>query len=344
MPERIGFAPCSVRSRSGTRRELPDTDFQGTWEMQSKKQRASWREARRLKSEEELADIGSEYSVMYSHTMTSTRTIRRGSVRRFQLSCSSWKGRSDAKDEDGHPTSGSTGLPTNPAPGEPYRSVALRAPERQVARSASPDLSDRALIRAAEQNRSSRSADIKIMRNQKKTIPFREGNPENCIVCNNTLHKKSEYYCSEKCEAIYRDTHDGEIPPFLSKWKIRKYKTIKDPLIEVRKRARRITQDLLREGKIDKTPCVVCGNEDVIAHHEDYSRPDDVIWICETHHKAYHDGEIGLFKNKLWWNPKRLIPRRMRKQNIPKKYQEQIEQFKKKKRQKAEQANPADAG
>jgi hypothetical protein len=34
-------------------------------------------------------------------------------------------------------------------------SVALRAPERRVARSASPDLSDRALIRAAEQNRSS---------------------------------------------------------------------------------------------------------------------------------------------------------------------------------------------
>ncbi len=36
------------------------------------------------------------------------------------------------------------------------RSVALRAPERRVARSASPDLSDRALIRAAEPNRSSR--------------------------------------------------------------------------------------------------------------------------------------------------------------------------------------------
>jgi len=41
--------------------------------------------------------------------------------------------------------------------GEFNCSVALRAPERRVARSASPDLSDRALIRAAEQNRSSRS-------------------------------------------------------------------------------------------------------------------------------------------------------------------------------------------
>jgi hypothetical protein len=45
-----------------------------------------------------------------------------------------------------------------PPAGDAVRSVTLRALERRVARSASPDLSDRALIRAAEQNRSSRWA------------------------------------------------------------------------------------------------------------------------------------------------------------------------------------------
>ncbi|MDO9265297.1 MAG: hypothetical protein Q7U02_15105 [Desulfosalsimonadaceae bacterium] len=164
----------------------------------------------------------------------------------------------------------------------------------------------------------------------------REGYPEKCIVCGNALHRKSEHYCGEKCEAIFRDTHEGEIPPFLSKWKIRKKKAINDPLIEIRKKARRKTRDLLREGKITRKPCVVCGNEEVIAHHEDYSRPDDIIWICEIHHKAYHDGKIGLFNNKLRWNPKRLLPRKMREQDIPKKYGEQINQFQKKKRLKAE--------
>jgi len=56
-------------------------------------------------------------------------------------------------------TSQQGGVPDAPEtrPGDLRRSVALRAPERRVARSASPDLSDRALIRAAEQNRSSRS-------------------------------------------------------------------------------------------------------------------------------------------------------------------------------------------
>lgn len=171
------------------------------------------------------------------------------------------------------------------------------------------------------------------MGKNKLIIPVREGYPDKCISCENTLHKKSEYYCSKKCEQNYGEIHSGEIPPFLSKWKVRKYKSKKDPLIEVRKRARRITQNLLRDGKLKKAPCVVCESEEVLAHHEDYSRPNDVIWICENHHKAYHDGEIGLLRNKLWWNPKRLLPIKMRDQNIPKKYQEQITLFKKKKLQ-----------
>jgi hypothetical protein len=168
-------------------------------------------------------------------------------------------------------------------------------------------------------------------------IPIREGYPEKCIACDNPLHKKSEYYCGKKCEQIYRQNHKGDIPEFLSKWKVRKNISNKDPLVKFRARARRITKSLIREGKINKEPCVVCGCEDVLAHHEDYSKPNDVIWICASHHKSYHDGKLGLFRNKLWWNPKRLIPRRMRKQAIPNKYQEQITQFKKKKRQNAEQ-------
>ncbi len=122
----------------------------------------------------------------------------------------------------------------------------------------------------------------------------------------------------------------SDVPAFLSKWKLRKYKEFKDPLSVLRKKTRRKTNDLLKKGIIQKQPCVVCGKHDMIAHHEDYSRPNDVICICEEHHKKYHDGKIGLFNNKLWWNPKRLLPRRLRNGNMPKKYQQLKSQFKKK--------------
>lgn len=45
----------------------------------------------------------------------------------------------------------------------------------------------------------------------------------------------------------------------------------------------------LRKGEIQKQPCCVCGSTTRIhGHHEDYSRPLDVVWLCPLHHAEYH--------------------------------------------------------
>ena len=44
----------------------------------------------------------------------------------------------------------------------------------------------------------------------------------------------------------------------------------------------------LKEGKITQKPCKECGELMVEAHHEDYNKPLDVIWLCEKHHKELH--------------------------------------------------------
>lgn len=41
-------------------------------------------------------------------------------------------------------------------------------------------------------------------------------------------------------------------------------------------------------GLIIRQPCVVCGCNRSQAHHDDYSRPLDVTWLCQLHHKALH--------------------------------------------------------
>ncbi len=133
--------------------------------------------------------------------------------------------------------------------------------------------------------------------------------PTACINCGASLHRKSENYCSEKCAELYAKSNLDNPPSFLSKWKLRKNKEQSDPIAVIRKNARRKSNELVKKGKIKKESCVVCGDTNTLIHHEDYDNPFRIIWLCEFHHKEYHDGKIGLYNNKLWWNPKRLVPK-----------------------------------
>ena len=56
---------------------------------------------------------------------------------------------------------------------------------------------------------------------------------------------------------------------------------------DARKRAiaRSYLKVYIRRGKLTKWPCEVCGtNEQVEAHHADYSKPLQVQWRCRLHH------------------------------------------------------------
>jgi len=45
----------------------------------------------------------------------------------------------------------------------------------------------------------------------------------------------------------------------------------------------------VKKGIITKDPCKVCKTtKDVQAHHYDYSKPLDVIWLCRKHHNELH--------------------------------------------------------
>ena len=44
----------------------------------------------------------------------------------------------------------------------------------------------------------------------------------------------------------------------------------------------------IQGGKLTPMPCEVCGKEKTQGHHEDYSKPLDVVWLCTRHHADRH--------------------------------------------------------
>ena len=51
--------------------------------------------------------------------------------------------------------------------------------------------------------------------------------------------------------------------------------------------ARNAVNNAVRDGKLKKLPCFICGDV-AEAHHPDYGRPLDVVWLCNTHHREAH--------------------------------------------------------
>ena len=43
-----------------------------------------------------------------------------------------------------------------------------------------------------------------------------------------------------------------------------------------------------RRGLLKKQPCEDCGSKDTQMHHDDYSKPLKVIWLCRGCHLARH--------------------------------------------------------
>ena len=57
---------------------------------------------------------------------------------------------------------------------------------------------------------------------------------------------------------------------------------------QVKRAAHIAAGNAIRDGRLARMPCEVCGSKSVQAHHDDYSRPLDVRWLCTTHHAEWH--------------------------------------------------------
>ena len=102
-----------------------------------------------------------------------------------------------------------------------------------------------------------------------------------CSKCKTPIEKPG--YCTP-CRREYQSAWRKENPGYFTPYKKAWLEANKDRAL-----ARERYRYALRSGKIVRQPCEVCGCEEVEGHHEDYSKPLEVRWLCKAHHLEAHE-------------------------------------------------------
>lgn len=56
-----------------------------------------------------------------------------------------------------------------------------------------------------------------------------------------------------------------------------------------KQRVRALTRSYIKAGILVRQPCEVCGaTKKIEAHHDDYTKPMDIRWLCKQHHDEFH--------------------------------------------------------
>lgn len=129
-----------------------------------------------------------------------------------------------------------------------------------------------------------------------------------CPICN-TLKPTDEYYrnrfkkngieymckiCSKEIRRSYRISNNINLYEKRKHKKTisKKFKEKENLLNAIHKKVQRA----VRSGRLIKMPCEICGNINSLAHHNDYSKPLEVIWLCHQHHKDMHQLKLRRVK------------------------------------------------
>lgn len=101
--------------------------------------------------------------------------------------------------------------------------------------------------------------------------------------------KSREYYRNYRLRNLLkiRERHNLYLSEYRKKTK-RKHQKAYDNRYPEKQAARFLVNREFNSGRMKRLPCEVCGNEKAHAHHDDYSKPLEVRFLCPLHHTKHH--------------------------------------------------------
>ncbi len=143
------------------------------------------------------------------------------------------------------------------------------------------------MYRAIEMKKCFKCGETKPLADYYKHSQMADGHLNKCKECtknDSTGHRNNNL---EKIRAYDRDRGCRQSLKYRQKYKEEKPNASK---------ARYMVGNAVRDKKLFRLPCEVCGTtEKIHGHHDDYLKPLNVRWLCCAHHKQWHrDNGEGL--------------------------------------------------
>lgn len=109
----------------------------------------------------------------------------------------------------------------------------------------------------------------------------KDGLMNRCIKCDRRFYRQKRQRNVDNYRARdkrYYERHKEEILRTRQEWRDRNWFKVK---------AHEAVRRALRMGVITRQPCF-CGDTRTDAHHEDYTKPLEIQWLCRSHHNRIH--------------------------------------------------------
>lgn len=109
-----------------------------------------------------------------------------------------------------------------------------------------------------------------------------------CIPCEQEYNRKRDNKrrkSTKRIESVKNYLSKQEVKDRIAKLQ-KKYRKI--PHLIPHHEARSKARSAIRKGIIKESPCEICGEIKVDAHHDDYDKPLEIRWLCRKHHSEHH--------------------------------------------------------
>jgi hypothetical protein len=132
---------------------------------------------------------------------------------------------------------------------------------------------------------------------EKRLAHYFNGKP--CKYGHISERKTASGNCIECLKTVHRDAHKRNRRENARKISKRKKDHERRGPGRPKHLARLKVRSALKFGRLVKRPCERCGAADLVhAHHDDYEKPLDVMWLCPLHHRQRHK-ELGSITTKI---------------------------------------------